>query len=455
MRRVLFLLLAASACTFSSAQELILPDVLVTGDRALAIHDPILILGQKLTNLTVSDDGRYAVAVRETLSDKLRLIGEPEQHPERYDLVVWDSKTGRLQEIRLPDNIRRHQVNLRWMKGTYSLIAEFSTDIPEDRLAPEARIKWRRNIVHLDAANGKMTTVFKADPELSYNAVIHTSPTVASAILVETITSAPDAYDIHTELSVLRPVGSWTGKITVPRQLLVTGTTGWSPDGRKFLIEVRKKPEGSVRFSLTSVLYYDIETGDLTEVHGSAELYKPPQDTKEIVLERVTIYPDTATSTALTYQWWLKSPAEDASKPKLVVQHAELALLSPTEDYILYIFKGSLFVRRIQRISLQEYELILQTVRETAMNNAKQIAISLILYAMDFDNEIPVDLNVPQDLLPYTRNREFPQGFTYTFTGGSIGDIKSPATTQIGYIDTNYGRATAYLDGHVEWEAGG
>ena len=66
MRRVFLLLLAGFACAISFAQELVLPDVLVTGDRALAIHDPILILGQKLTNISISDDGRYVVIVRET-----------------------------------------------------------------------------------------------------------------------------------------------------------------------------------------------------------------------------------------------------------------------------------------------------------------------------------------------------------------------------------------------------
>ena len=52
---------------------------------------------------------------------------------------------------------------------------------------------------------------------------------------------------------------------------------------------------------------------------------------------------------------------------------------------------------------------------------------------------------------PYLKNDKLLDGFVYTFPGGSINKIQSPAETELGYVDTSGGRAVVYADGHAKF----
>ena len=134
----------------------------------------------------------------------------------------------------------------------------------------------------------------------------------------------------------------------------------------------------------------------------------------------------------------------------LVAADCTLALLSPNCDRVLYLGGGSLFWRNIQTIDLAEYQKALdQAEREAAIQNAKEAALALIMYASDYDDVYPGSL--PGDLDAYTKDSSILDGFIYTFQGGNMSDIASPAETEMGYIEGPGGRAVAYTDGHVKW----
>lgn len=453
MRRVLLPLLVVT-CALSSAQELVIPDVLIAGDRALAIHDPVLVLGQQVTNLTISDDGRYVVIVRETASIYPRLLGKPEPQPARIDLVVWDSKTGALKEMRLPHDILKNRVELVWLKNSRALVAEFVTIVPQFEHVSGSTMNWKRNIYYCDVVQGKLRRIFDPNPQLNYQAMLHTSPTTSAAVLIDTRFADASSFTSTVDLRVLTRDGTWTNTKTVPSEYTVSGTTGWSPDGRTFYVEALKRSESRGRFDIKTVLYYNIVSGDLTEVQGPADLYKDKNEPKEIVLDWKGVGDsDQRGEKTFSYQWWIKAPNDPKSTPQLIAEHADFALLSPKEDYVAFSFKGALFVRRIQELTIEQFEeFLLNEARKEAMYRAKQVMLGLLMYATDYDNKISTDLNFPDDLLPYLKNRETPDGFVYTFEGGNLLEIGNPSGTIVGYIDTKYGKAIAYLDGHIGWE---
>ena len=74
------------------------------------------------------------------------------------------------------------------------------------------------------------------------------------------------------------------------------------------------------------------------------------------------------------------------------------------------------------------------------------------MYSADYDDVISTDLNFLSDPFPYMRSKNSADHVVYTFEGGLLTDVKDVARTPYGYIDTPYGRATAFLDGHVEWK---
>ena len=462
MRRVFLLLLAGSACAISFAQELVLPDVLVTGDRALAIHDPILILGQKLTNISISDDGRYVVIVRETPSNRPRLLGQSVSPPSRTDLVVWDSRTGSIKELRLPDDLQSRFVGLSWMKGTNSCLVELAFKWPEGTREPGKHVPLvhQKRIMVLNPVNGQLKTVYESEPFLTYQVTSSVSPTEAKAVIVveavkevvvETDEGPVTYHENDISLKILGANGAIERNVKLPEGSANPGMSGWSVDGRTFQLEIKVGSEDGRR-SVPRVLLLDVMTGDLTDVAGPVNSYQHRRETKEIVVEQKTVLIEGNGTPA--HQWWLKAPADAESTPRLVVEHADFAILSPKDDYVLYSFKGSLFVRRIQELTAQAYEQFLASeAQKNAMSKAKQVMLGLLMYAVDYDDEIRTNLSFPLDIEPYLRNSKVADGFVYTFAGGDLQKYSSAPTEIVGYVDTKYGRATAYLDGHVEWES--
>jgi prepilin-type processing-associated H-X9-DG protein len=150
------------------------------------------------------------------------------------------------------------------------------------------------------------------------------------------------------------------------------------------------------------------------------------------------------------------SSNSSSSKPligALVSAEAEYAELSPLHDGVLYVTRGVAMYRPILELSKSEFEKGLKAAsRAESMNRAKQVALALIMYATDYDDQLPSNAAGWQDLVePYCKNKEFFEGFQYTFAGGDMTKVEYPAATEMGFIPVDGGRIVAYLDGHVEF----
>lgn len=110
-------------------------------------------------------------------------------------------------------------------------------------------------------------------------------------------------------------------------------------------------------------------------------------------------------------------------------------------------------VRTLTKVDRKAYDaaLLAEAIRET-VQRAKQVAVGLMIYAADYEDNLPAnDGDINSKLGPYLKNNELLSGFTYTFGGGSLVDVERPAETEIGYIDGPGGRAAIYADGHAKW----
>ncbi len=101
-----------------------------------------------------------------------------------------------------------------------------------------------------------------------------------------------------------------------------------------------------------------------------------------------------------------------------------------------------------------------QARKTLALSNAKQIALALLMYAQDFDGNLPSGSDSIKDILkPYLKYDSIffmpgttGDGFVYTYGGGPLSAIEKPAETSIGYFNGPNGRAVIFADGHVVWE---
>lgn len=129
-------------------------------------------------------------------------------------------------------------------------------------------------------------------------------------------------------------------------------------------------------------------------------------------------------------------------------------VLSPDEKWLAYISNGSAFVRRIQRYEKDAFLKDLQELlKKRAMEEARTAALALLMYSADYDDNLPSpDSDWRKSLDPYLKDSGSLDRFIYNGRG-NVGKMENPSTTELGYVDTGFGRAIAYADGHVVWSS--
>jgi hypothetical protein len=126
--------------------------------------------------------------------------------------------------------------------------------------------------------------------------------------------------------------------------------------------------------------------------------------------------------------------------------------LSPDEGFVLYAGDFGTYVQQIERMPMEEFVAeASRQVRDEAVQNAKTSALGMIMYSSDYDDTLPMAHNFKDAVLPYVKNFSVLEGFNFLLNGEGTTTFDDPATTLAGTVETPFGRAEAYLDGHVEW----
>ncbi len=93
--------------------------------------------------------------------------------------------------------------------------------------------------------------------------------------------------------------------------------------------------------------------------------------------------------------------------------------------------------------------------QELAMSQAKQVAIAMIMFANDNNDNLPNIAGWSTSIAAYLNKGDLTSGFIYAYRGTTdMTAIAEPASTILGYVQTPTGRAVAYTDGHVKWLSG-
>ena len=144
---------------------------------------------------------------------------------------------------------------------------------------------------------------------------------------------------------------------------------------------------------------------------------------------------------------------------QLVAPHADQAYLLADMSAVLFIADDAVYAAPVTRLSRARFDAELQaTLKAETIANAKQVALSLIMYAQDNDETFPPAGDISPLVGPYLRDQTVLVSpatgapFTYTLNGEKIAQLSSVGTTVIGYLNGPGGRAVVYADGHVKWE---
>jgi hypothetical protein len=141
------------------------------------------------------------------------------------------------------------------------------------------------------------------------------------------------------------------------------------------------------------------------------------------------------------------------SNAGLIASDVTAMELSPSGLAAAYVAQGALFYKPIVLVDAKAFQdLVDELAREEAISTAKQVGMSFMLLAADFDDVLPsARTDWKKQVSPYSKSAEMVNQFVYTFRGGNLAEIKEPSKEVMGYVPGPGGRAVTYLDGHVKW----
>ncbi|WP_395141523.1 hypothetical protein [Armatimonas sp.] len=118
---------------------------------------------------------------------------------------------------------------------------------------------------------------------------------------------------------------------------------------------------------------------------------------------------------------------------------------------VIFVRDGTLYAQPLAALDRLAFEKLL---KELALKSAKQIGTGLVMYAQDYDENLPHDPSGIKDaILPYVGNNEAFSDFVYSYRGSTeLSKQGKLGETVLGYIPSPGGRAVIYGDGHVKWE---
>lgn len=480
------LLAPARAQSFPSTNR-----VLASGDEAIFLPPPDLVATGVVERAEWSPTGGHVAAVRTTLRFPARIQEPPsaETLAPETSLVLWNAETRRSQEVWRARSGPNPVVAFEWLPRTETAFA--LVDLPQPAApvpagapqpAPDAppAMRPQRWLFRLDAPHG----AFRALASVSQDSILRAAPDRPVALLaspqagwlrlmgadgeVRNVFRAAEGQAVDVQFwaadgSLAYHVVSGEGgavKRAWRRFDPGTGETSELPrPPRPYTVplSVAAEPDvavGAPRVNAASAadsLHLLREAAPLPEPHpilnGTAPAPPPqagPPGSRVPASPREMVHP-----------LWLLGDSDGQRTHALVAADGDWASFSPRGDAILYVSEGSAWVVPLVRMPKALY-LAARAAAERAvlLSNGKQVALALLMYSQDYDNQLPDSSAAPDAFLgPYVPSNALLDGFVYTFGGGSLKDVADPSKTMVGYIPGPGGRANVFLDGHVSWQA--
>jgi prepilin-type processing-associated H-X9-DG protein len=405
-----------------------------------------------------SPDGRYLVIERidpEINKEAMRELLSSQRPPSRSapELVLWDQQTHRSMPIWKGDSSVASQVlQLAWERGSDLLLLS----VNEHQTGSSGEDV---NTLTAITVAGNSRVLMRSHTGL----FVQASPTKPLAAIINSFPGG--GYD----LSFLASDGRISGPFhEEPR----TGFIQWVGDGSvplsfKMLPATQQEPKRPRQY-----FTIDPESGGKTLVADPNAIPKPSVPDPALTtadLRPGAVIPGlgkVATPTVVLAEFgWQpprpkgraaqkSTPAPDANAliPGVVSTDAEQGTTPDDGSAVFYVSQGVGMVRDVIQVPKDLYLKALEaSVRKELINQAKQVALSMLMYSNDMDDNLPGHDGWQDQVQPYLMDGDLAQGFEYTYSGGSLTDVANPAQTELGFITGPGGRAVAYVDGHVKW----
>lgn len=311
---------------------------------------------------------------------------------------------------------------------------------------------WVTKVYKLNIADGGVTVIksFQGRADVQVEA----SPTKPIVVMMSRSHNKPiEPSGLKTEINF--SVCDLSGRELKSGKASLTGDAffyDWTVDGANMLGSTRVRTLPKVKATSTLIVL-NTATGSINETREKIAAYGEPEQSSPLALSLEDGEVKFGSTAKPIQSLWLRSVSVSKEPPLLVAKDVDYQYwLSPKCDTIAYLSNGRLFACEVARMGLDAFmKAKAAAARVIAVSNAKQVALSVMIYSTDCDDFAPMQSNFEDAIYPYLKNREVLDGFVYTFKGGSFTAVADPANTELGHIVVPGGRVVAYVDSHVRF----
>lgn len=444
--------------------------LVLTEEDAYGLLPQELVAAPTVMEMVFSSDGRYLLVSRMSMRITPELLnqtaGMPPQMPTgETGLVLWDSRTRRPREVWKTESVENSVESIHWLPKSKVALALVRQVVPPDPAHPERKAETRQQVLRITGGVDRAIPIPLPDEQPEEYKRLYLSPTQPMAILQRSVFPSrkvpqPDGAirEIQEPQQILHLIGEegrLGAAVTLPKEVWLQ-EVAWAEDGSPLLHTARVK-EGKAGI----VEWYALETrrGELRLLPKPPALYRgnPPGTAATTsgplqvkLVNSVVKEGETVQSIGLL---WLESRVKTERPRALVSGDSSRGQLIARENVIVYSSQGAVWATPLLKMNKQQY-LAMQRAAQKAVliSNAKQLGLSLMMYAQDNDEKFPTGEDINNKISAYLMNASLFDGFTYTYEGGPLSEIPNPSETILGHVSGAGGRAIIYADGHVRWQ---
>lgn len=418
-------------------------DMIFTAKDAVVVMHPVVVTKGKPEKALWSRDGKWIfLESEETKNDAKSLAGH----------IVGDGSAvaeGSETVLSLYGVEKRNQILLSRFPSSWHSLDQIEW-LPGNRMVAfvvqETTAKQREedsatDVLYVSSTGNGQTTQLLRAPQDGY-IEIHTHERARGAV----VTLIQEAEEGKTSVRAF-----WLGpdgKLSAPL-VMKDGYFGfhWDSKGNGPYL-AQRDPTQKDRKAQVSYFLYNFQNGAMTPVE------EPNWDAVEVAPTDFTVkygasISELSQARVQKKSLWLESRFDSEHKLALVTPQASEYEVSPALDAIYYESQELGMIRMLPRIPK---EAAMKALQALVMRDAKQVGLAMQMYAADYDEEMPINNGDWMDNVdPYLKNRLVMDGFTYTYSGGNLSELKDPSKTEVGFKAGPGGRAVVYADGSVKW----
>lgn len=148
----------------------------------------------------------------------------------------------------------------------------------------------------------------------------------------------------------------------------------------------------------------------------------------------------------------LSARAPGATKITEITGGFQHLYIDPEDRFLVYCDGDAMLIRDIVPVDPKLWaQMKKEKERIQLVNRAKQVGLAVLIYSSDYDDVTPPSGNFDDRVMPYVKNREILRDFVFLLPGINQKSLDNPATTVLGFLQGDGGRAMVYADGHVKW----